>query len=199
MDLEFSLQSISFFLNKVIRRKETIPKKQLLTESYSIIDYAKQNAIENMNKWAFHYQNIGYSENDIKQYVMSKEKKLKEIRAALDDLVALALKGAIEEPLFYSVRQSDRRDTTRFYGKKSIFFKQRHAWDEALLHNISETGAMISTLKHLDENDPIILNLINNHQMKNEQIVANVVWQSVDNKIGLHFSSLLPARPAVYL
>jgi len=199
MNFELSLNSISIFIQEIIEKRATIPYYKLVPEVQQAISDAENRAEESLDSWSFYYQKNRVSSENIQTCIRSKKKKVMELTGAVQHLADLALKGNLYKSSYLKMNQSERRTAFRHQANECIFFKQHYVWDEGLLHNISKTGAMISTLKHLQTDEKVILNLVHKEKLVNEQIMAKVVWTTVDNKFGLQFNNVLPGVPTQYV
>ena len=199
MNCEFSLESISTFIQGIIKNRATVPYYKLVTEVQQAISDAEWKAEESLDRWSVYYQKNRVSNENIQTCIRSKKKKVEQLSRAVYQLADLALKGNLQNPKYIKMNQSERRTAFRHQANECIFFKKQYVWDEALLHNISKTGAMISTLKQLQTDEQVILNLVHKEKLINEQIMAKVVWKTMDNKFGLHFNNSLPSFPTQYL
>ncbi len=199
MNCEFSLNSISTFIQEINKKRATVPYYKLISDIQHAISDAKRKAEESLDRWSVYYQKNRVSSENIQTCIRSKKKKVEELSSVVYQLADLALKGNLHNPKYVKMDQSERRTAFRHQANECIFFKQHYVWDEGLLHNISKTGAMISTIKQLQTEEQVILNLVHKEKLKNEQILAKVVWKTVDNKFGLHFDNGLPDVPTQYL
>lgn len=199
MNFEFSLQSIGTFIQEIVRKRASKPYYQLVSEVESAISNAAMKAEESLDGWSVYYQKNRISDENIRSCIRSKRNKVSELSNALYKLSDLALKGVLGKSRYIKLNQSERRTAFRHKTNECIFLKQHYVWDEALLQNISKTGAMISTLKTLTKDEQVILNLVDKEKMTNEQIAAKIVWQTVDNRFGLQFNYALPAAPTQYV